>query len=100
MVLVFVVRGGGLHHSNAFNDCLLSGKHWLASEPLYSGKRGFVYSPLVAAFFAPFSVLPVAAASILWRLLSAFIFVAAVCKWLKSALHRDISIRHFGVVFL
>src|SRR5262252_9922811 len=53
-----------------------AGRKWISSQPLYSYTRGFVYSPLIAALFAPFSVLPEWLGAIAWRLLSTSVFVA------------------------
>ena len=53
------IRIGLFSHSHdVFGTYADAGRKWTASQPLYSYTRGFVYSPLVAAFFAPFSWLP------------------------------------------
>ena len=65
-----------------------AGRKWAAAQPLYSYTRGFVYSPLVAAFFALFSWLPVSLGSVLWRLLTAAIFIWAIFWWLKAEINR------------
>src|SRR5262245_11130047 len=65
--LLFLVAqycAGGVHHVYtfndyyAFNDYVLAGYHWIQGEYLYGNWRGFIYSPIVAAFFAPLSILP------------------------------------------
>src|SRR3984893_5803830 len=72
------------HSHDVFGTYADAGHRWTASQPLYTYTRGFVYSPLVAAFFAPFSWLPIALGSALWRLLNAAIFLAAVFWWLQA----------------
>ena len=46
---------GGAHRAYAFNDYTLAGLHWMRGEYLYGNWRGFIYSPVTAAFFVPFS---------------------------------------------
>jgi len=77
-----------------------AGQKWTASQPLYSYTRGFVYSPLVAAFFAPFSWMPISLGSVLWRLLNAAIFVGAIFWWLKAEINGRIPKLSYGLVFL
>jgi hypothetical protein len=61
-----------------------AGRKWINSQPLYSYTRGFVYSPLIAALFAPPSLLPNWLGGILWRLLTVSVFVAGIFCWLKD----------------
>ena len=75
-----------------------AGRKWLASQPLYSYTRGFVYSPLIAALFAPFSLLPEWLGAIVWRLLSTFVFVAGIFYWLREEL--EIPRTRYWLVFL
>ena len=67
-----------------------AGERWLAGEKLYFGPLGFVYSPPVAALFAPFSQLPAAYGGALWRLLNAGIFAAGALCWLRAEFHSGI----------
>jgi hypothetical protein len=58
--LLFLVArycAGEVHRDYAFNDYMLAGRHWTHGEYLYGNWRGFIYSPIIAAFFAPFSIL-------------------------------------------
>jgi hypothetical protein len=77
-----------------------AGRRWSSSLPLYTYTRGFVYSPLVAAFFAPFSWLPISLGSILWRLVNAAIFVGAIFWWLKAELTDCIPRSSYWLIFL
>lgn len=95
------IRIGFLSHSHdVFGTYADAGRKWTDSQPLYSYTRGFVYSPLVAAFFAPFSWLPTSVGSVLWRLLNAAIFVGAIFWWLKSKITDRIPESSYWLVFL
>src|SRR6202049_3593831 len=85
VLLGILIRVGLFSHSHdVFGTYADAGHRWTASQPLYTYTRGFVYSPLVAAFFAPFSWLPISLGSVLWRLLNAAMFLAAVFWWLQA----------------
>jgi hypothetical protein len=95
------IRVGLFSHSHdVFGTYADAGRKWTASQPLYSYTRGFVYSPLVAAFFAPFSWLPISLGSVLWRLLNAALFVGAIFWWLKSEISSRIPKSSYWLVFL
>src|SRR6478736_8417586 len=82
--------GFSSHSHDVFGTYADAGRRWATSQPLYSYTRGFVYSPLVAAFFAPFAWLPIALGSVLWRLLNAALFVGAIFWWLQSEMNSRI----------
>lgn len=95
------IRVGLFSHSHdVFGTYADAGRKWTASQPLYSYTRGFVYSPLVAAFFAPFSWLPISLGSVLWRVLNAALFVGAIFWWLKSEISSRIPESSYWLVFL
>jgi hypothetical protein len=77
-----------------------AGRKWINSQPLYSYTRGFVYSPLIAALFAPFSRFPHWLGGILWRLLTGSVFLAGIFLWLKQGLHAEILQSRYWLVFL
>jgi hypothetical protein len=77
-----------------------AGRKWIESQPLYLTTRGFVYSPLIAACFAPFSWLPGNLGAVLWRLLTAAVFCWAIGRWLKRRLHNRIPTTAPWLVFL
>jgi glycosyl transferase family 87 len=77
-----------------------AGRKWINSQPLYTYTRGFVYSPLIAAMFAPFSWFPHWLGGILWRLLTSSVFLAAIFLWLKQGLHVRIPQSRYWLVFL
>jgi len=88
------------HRNTVFTTFAMSGVHWLHGAALYDNYRGFVYSPLAAAFFSPFTLLPEAASDILWRLLNVTVYLGAVAWWLRAGIHDRISSRTFPWVFL
>jgi len=77
-----------------------AGARWLHGLPLYSTSSGFIYSPLIAGFFVPLSLVPHSVSAILWRLLNASVFAGAIFCWLKSGIHDRISEGLFSLVFL
>lgn len=95
------IRIGLFSHSHdVFATYADAGRKWIASQPLYSYTRGFVYSPLVAAFFAPFSFLPISLGSVVWRALNAAIFVGAIFWWLKAEIISRMPKSSYWLVFL
>src|SRR5215472_3301331 len=75
---------GSAHRVYAFNDYVLAGYHWIQGKYLYGNWRGFIYSPIIAAFFAPFSLLPPKLAYPLWLLLNASVFFGGLATLLQS----------------
>jgi hypothetical protein len=88
------------HSHDVFGTYADAGRRWTASQPLYTYTRGFVYSPLVAAFFAPFSWLPISLGSVVWRLLNAAVFLGAIFWWLKSEITDRVPKSSHWLVFL
>jgi hypothetical protein len=84
----------------SFDTYNLAGSHWLRSEGVYTHWMGFVYSPFVAAFFAPFSFLPTSIANIIWRLINAAILLAGVAALLKVDLFPGIKRDRVGIAYL
>src|SRR5580700_4265761 len=86
-LLVLVVRFcPGCPRAYAFNDYMLAGSHWIHGEYLYANWRGFIYSPITAAFFAPFACLPPAVAYILWLLLNVAVLLGGLATLLRQHL--------------
>src|ERR1700759_2474612 len=101
VLLAVVIRIGLFSHSHdVFQTYVEAGRKWTAAQPLYTYTRGFVYSPLVAAFFALFSWFPVSLGSVLWRLLTAAIFIWAIFWWLKAEINHRIPESSYWLVFL
>ena len=77
-----------------------AGRKWVNSQPLYSDARGFVYSPLIAGLFAAFSWLPNWLGGILWRLLTATVFLAGIFCWLKAEPRTEIPKSRYWLLLL
>ncbi len=97
-VLAFLIARAP-HKASILTVYETGGQRWLDSELLYQNYRGFIYSPLAAAFFVPFKLMPDFASNFLWRILNAGVYLASVLWWLKSGFHR-IPPRIYGAVFL
>lgn len=88
------------HRGTSFDTYHLAGTHWLHGENIYSQWMGFVYSPVVAAFFAPFAWLPASLANIFWRLLNAALLLGGLAAVLKTSLFAGIRERNFGILYI
>jgi len=84
VILGVTIRGIAAPHQNSvflvFRD---AGRVWLAGQPLYSHVGKYLYSPLAAAWFAPFALIPDWAASGLWHLTTGLAYFFAVIRWLR-----------------
>jgi len=84
VILGVTIRGIAAPHQNSvfivFRD---AGRAWVAAQPLYSQVGKYLYSPLAAAFFAPFALLPDWAGSAFWRLLTGLTYLVAVFAWYR-----------------
>jgi Glycosyltransferase family 87 len=88
------------HRGTSFDTYHLAGSHWLQGGEVYTQWMGFVYSPVVAAFFAPFAYLPVPLANILWRLLNAAVLLAGLTTVVKTDLFNGIKEKNYGLLYI
>ena len=89
IVLVVVCVRAGLHphkQSILHADYLPAGSQWLRGEEIYRHRHGFLYSPPVAAFFAPWSLLPDAVSAVAWRLVCTGAMLAVAGASLRGPL--------------
>ncbi len=87
LLLICVRVGWSPHKQSVFSaDYLPAGAHWLRGEEIYNARHHFIYSPLAAAAFVPFAVLPAGPSGILWRLGCAAAFAWVCAAWLRSGL--------------
>ena len=101
VLLIIAVRVALFYQQhNAYVTYVDAGRKWIESQPLYSTTRGFVYSPLIAAFFAPFAWLPVWLGALIWRLLTVAVFIGTIFWWLRAGLHNRIPRSSYWLVFL
>lgn len=77
VMAAFIVAGSGRTVVPAYREGALS---WLAGEIIYKdpGVGGFVYLPQAAILFIPFSLLPVLAGEVLWRLVNIGVFALGI----------------------
>ena len=88
------------HRGTSFDTYHLAGTHWLHGENIYSQWMGFVYSPVVAAFFAPFAWISTPLANILWRVLNTALLLGGMAAILKTHLFAGITEKNFGILYL
>jgi hypothetical protein len=100
VLIVLALRPLVSHRGTSFDTYRLAGSHWLHGESIYSHWMGFVYSPVVAAFFAPFSWMPVIFANILWRLLNSGLLLGGLAAVLKTNLFAGIKRSSFGILYI
>ena len=98
LIAICIRVGLVVRHHDVFATYADAGRKWIAAEPLYSYTRGFVYSPLIAALFSPWALLPDWLGAIIWRLLTTAIFVVGIFYWLKEEL--EIPRSNYWLVFL
>jgi hypothetical protein len=81
-------------HSGCYKVFADAGRHWIAAEDVYEARVGldvFRYSPLIAAFFAPFGVLPDMLGSALFRLVNVGVFCAGLAWWLQAGVPLSLT---------
>jgi hypothetical protein len=84
----------------SFDTYNIAGSHWLRGENIYTRWMGFVYSPLVATFFAPFALLPTQIANIFWRLINAAALLGGLAALLRSNVFASIKPQQSGIAYL
>jgi Glycosyltransferase family 87 len=100
-LLVVVVRTLLLtHRGTSFGTYNLAGLHWIHGENVYTQWMGFVYSPIVAAFFAAFAFVPYVLGSVLWQLLNGAVLLGGLTAVLMVNLFPGINQRNFGISHL
>ncbi len=101
IVLVAIVIHRAKSHSRSTLEVYqLAGSHWTHGEYLYGDRRGFVYSPLAAAFFTILDWLPRAWATVFWLLVNAAALLGGMWAILRSGFGPAIDRKHFGIAFL
>ncbi len=101
-VLIALLLRAGLHPQRitSLATYLTGGSAWVASQPLYTNWRGFLYPPVVALFFSLLTHLPLALAAVLWRLLTAGVFLLGLGALLRSGVFHRIPPASRGLAFI
>jgi hypothetical protein len=93
------------HNHSVYPVYESAGKNWLTGNDLYPTEHKgpeflFRYSPLVAAWFAPWSLLPDRLANVAWRLLNAGFFLVALWWYCRRVLPAWLSKDQCAQLFL
>ena len=84
-----------------FGSYLIAGDQWMHGLPLYLGPwGGFIYSPLIAAFLSPFTLVPEPVANLAWRILSITALLASLGYVLTKGPFRSVLPGNRVFVFL
>jgi hypothetical protein len=77
-------------------------RDWMRGEPLYSWGQasGYRYAPIIAILFTPLSRLPDRLGGIIWRGLSAAVFLVGLGWCCRLAIPSRLVYRHWPIVFL
>lgn len=85
VIAVRVAVSPGRH--TVFPIFVEAGRHWLEGSTPYApptpGLDQFRYSPTMAAFFGPWSLIPSELAEVLWRVLNVGVFVVGLWAWCR-----------------
>lgn len=88
------------YRGTSFGTYNTAGWHWMRGEDVYSHWMGFVYGPIVAAFFAASTWVPFAVGNIVWQLLNGVVLLGGVRAVLKVNLFPGIDQQYSGIVYL
>jgi len=88
--------------SSVYPDFSTAGRNWAQGYPLYvrGGTHEFRYSPLIAAFFVPFELLPIRLGEFLWRSLNFIAFAGGLYYCCVASVPRRFSTLECCAVFL
>ena len=102
VVLAVLLLRAGLHphRPTSLTTYLAGGEAWNELQPVYTNWRGFVYPPVVAWFFSLLNHLPLALDAILWRLLTAGVFLLGIESLLRSGIFHRIPSSSHGLIYL
>jgi hypothetical protein len=91
------------HRNSVYPIFAGAGRAWRVSGNLYeppSGQEAYRYSPLVAAFFVPFGLLPDGPGGLLWRLLGSAVFLGGLAWWCRVVLPPGLVRKHWPLLLL
>jgi hypothetical protein len=73
---------------------------WAGSDLYRASGDPYRYSPLVAALLLPFSFCPDQVGGVLWRLLNASVYLAAIAWWCRAVLPRPLTASQQALLYL
>src|SRR5439155_4890963 len=91
------------HRNSVYPIFAGAGRNWREAGDLYAtpaGREPYRYSPLVAAFFAPFSLMPDGPAGLLWRLLGSAVFLGGLGWWCRAVLPPGLARSRWALLLL
>jgi hypothetical protein len=95
------------HHQTVYPVWKGAGHDWRTGHDLYDDRPsadatrfGFRYSPLVAAGFTLCDLVPERAGNVLWRVVNAIAFLAALAWWLRDGVPLQATPGQRGLVIL
>ena len=101
VVVIFIRVLRSPHRQALFAQYFAGGFHWRHYGPLYHDPwGGFIYSPLVAAFFSLFTYIPEAFGNLAWRAILFATLIAGIAVALQRGPFRVVAPRCRAWVFL
>jgi hypothetical protein len=87
---------------SVYPDFSNAGRHWMNGQALYEkgGQHEFRYSPLIAAFFVPFDLLPIKIGEFLWRSINFIVFIGGLLYFCGVGVPRKFSTGEICAIFL
>ncbi|MBV9672596.1 MAG: DUF2029 domain-containing protein [Verrucomicrobia bacterium] len=99
LAVVMIRSATGYHRTIAFINFRQAGLNWTTASNLYTNWRGFVYSPLIAALFAPLTYLPWWLGIVLWQFFNAAVLLGGVALLLHTIGPPEVK-KHEWIVYL
>ena len=88
------------HQNTVFTVFRDAGVAWLNGANLYSQVGKYLYSPLAAAFFSLFAMIPESAGAALWRLAIVGLYLSTFIFWLRHFGKDLIAVLPMGALLL
>ncbi len=100
-IVIFLRVAQSPHRQTPIAQYLIGGEHWRYSQALYHDKwGGFIYSPIVAAFFSLFTYVPAGWGTIAWQVILFAALTGGIAVVLRRGPFRGIAPDRHAFVFL
>jgi hypothetical protein len=103
-VILLAIGIRGLHNprrNSVYPIYARAARHFLAGTNLYRAADGpYRYSPLAAALLVPFTLCPGAIGGVLWRLLNASVYLAALAWFCRRVLPVPLTAQQQALLYL